>query len=156
MLLEAYDKVGILNDTLVLVIADHGGQTEGHGFTNQKNIDIPWIAKGPGVSQNYVISSYVRNMDTPATAMHALGIEQPKLWMGRPITEIYNQQPYQSPPGPNNRLTGTVISLVISGLNSAGMDTAFTPIMDSLISKGSYAQHARGQMPSTSLTNIAR
>jgi len=155
LIMDAYESAGILNSTLILVIADHGGQIEGHGFTNQKNVNIPWIAKGPGVNQNYIIQSYMRNLDTPSTALYALGINQPFLWMGRPASEIWTSQPVQPPPAPSGSRVSTVVSVVISGLNTIGWELAPTPTLDMLIRNGSFAQHARAQMPSTTLTNIA-
>jgi len=153
--LNAYETAGILNETLILVIADHGGQTAGHGFINQKNVAIPWIAKGPQVNVNYEISSYARSMDIPATALYALGVQQPPIWMGRPMSEIYTSSPYQWPAGPAAPYASTVVTVAISGLNAAGFQLAVAPTMKHLIKNGAYASHARAQMPSTTMPNIA-
>jgi arylsulfatase A-like enzyme len=53
-LLEALDRAGLLDETLVMVCSDHGenfgeGDLIGHGFSlDQRLINVPFIAAGPG------------------------------------------------------------------------------------------------------------
>jgi len=85
----------LANDTLILLTADHGGDpgTQHHGSQDDDCLIIPWIAWAPssGVRVNYPIRHEVRNMDTSATALYALGISstQPWYWKGEAVTEIF-------------------------------------------------------------------
>jgi hypothetical protein len=104
-LLAALDAAGVRNETLVIVTADHGGFNYSHGSTDAWNMYTPLIFSGPNVVRNYSIpcpmlgrSCYapnalnVRNLDVAATALFALGLEVPDLWIGRPLVEIYTRR----------------------------------------------------------------
>ena len=51
VLVQALDEAGILNDTLIIVTADHGGYKFVHGEFNEANMHIPALFYGPGVKQ---------------------------------------------------------------------------------------------------------
>jgi len=152
-LLGGYSSTGILDETLVLVTSDHGGQGTGHGYSDNANVLIPWIASGPGIMANQTLSTYVRNMDTPSTALYALGISAPPLWQGNPIYEAWTGTPVNhiTP----NRISHNVVVVVISGLTASAIEEANMPVFTSLLSNGASTLQARSVMPSTSLTNIA-
>eukprot|EP00999_Lentomonas_sp_LEN2_P002370 NODE_377_length_1569_cov_119.001387_g345_i0.p1 GENE.NODE_377_length_1569_cov_119.001387_g345_i0~~NODE_377_length_1569_cov_119.001387_g345_i0.p1 ORF type:complete len:498 (-),score=94.57 NODE_377_length_1569_cov_119.001387_g345_i0:20-1513(-) len=88
-LLDAYDDVGILEDTLVILSSDHGGDGTSHGPDYDKHRYIPWMAMGPGVKQGYVIPREVRTWDVGATAAYALGLDLPEEWLASPVKEIF-------------------------------------------------------------------
>lgn len=74
---------GWLEDTLILVEADHGG-TPNHGFgghhggATEEEMYVSFFAAGPGVARGEITGMLVR--DTPAVILHALGICQPEAW----------------------------------------------------------------------------
>ena len=69
---QAIERAGILNDTLVIVSADHGGHNHNHSGALLSDRNIPWIAMGPGVRRGYSIQGPISTMDTAATALAAL------------------------------------------------------------------------------------
>jgi arylsulfatase A-like enzyme len=89
ILYEALDRSGLLADTLIIVSADHGGHNKTHSGARRIDREIPWIACGPGVREDYVITDEVSTLDTAATALYALGLPIPETFAGRARTEIF-------------------------------------------------------------------
>jgi predicted AlkP superfamily pyrophosphatase or phosphodiesterase len=92
-LLAALDAAGIRDSTLVIVSADHGGAGLSHGPDDPRSRYIPWIASGPGVRQNYDLTSIVdlevRTEDTCATACWVLGLPLPGNLDGHPVRAAF-------------------------------------------------------------------
>jgi len=86
---RSLEKAGILDDTLVIVSADHGGHNHNHSGALASDREIPWIASGPRVRKGYRIRSLVSTMDTAATALMALGIQPLTKLSGKPVSEIF-------------------------------------------------------------------
>jgi len=97
-LMKSLDTAGILNETLVILTADHGGEAQSHGNTDELCMNVPIYVQGPGVKHGYEIpvprtatkGLNVRNMDVAATLVNALGFSLPKYWIGRVLEEIYH------------------------------------------------------------------
>lgn len=91
-LLEALDKEHLLDQTLVIVTADHGGAGWTHGADDPRSRHIPWIAVGPGVHEGLDLTIYrsltVNTEDTFATACWFLGIPLAEGLDGKPVVEI--------------------------------------------------------------------
>jgi hypothetical protein len=51
--LDALQSERLLDKTLVILTADHGGAGRTHGADDFRSRHIPWIAAGPGVRKNY-------------------------------------------------------------------------------------------------------
>ena len=88
-ILDALSKAGILNQTLVMVTADHGGFGGGHGLFDESNMYIPALFMGPGVKPGLKITSYVTDKDFAPTALNALGLQPGKYMVGRVVEDIY-------------------------------------------------------------------
>ena len=86
---RALQQANMLDETLVIVSADHGGHAHGHSGAIPSDREIPWIAAGPGVRRGYHIRSAVSTMDTAATALAALGLSPLTRISGRPVSEIF-------------------------------------------------------------------
>jgi predicted AlkP superfamily pyrophosphatase or phosphodiesterase len=91
VLYEALETAGIVDDTLIIVSADHGGHNKVHSGRTRIDRMIPWMACGPGVREDFVIPDEVSTMDTAATALYALGLPIPESYEGKPRTEIFLQ-----------------------------------------------------------------
>eukprot|EP00128_Syssomonas_multiformis_P018253 Colp12_sorted_trinity150504_noHs@22987 len=101
-LLEALRDSGIYNDTLVIIVSDHGGEGRGHGQSDTLNLYTQLVLSGPGVRGGFELpcptkgySCYsehgknVRSLDVASTALYALGLRQHDLWIGRPLQEAW-------------------------------------------------------------------
>lgn len=86
---RALERSGMLEDTLVIVSADHGGHNHNHSGALSSDREIPWIAHGPRVRKDYSIRSTVSTMDTAATVLMALGLQPLTKLKGKPVSEIF-------------------------------------------------------------------
>lgn len=85
--LERAEAAGLLDQTAVLVTADHGGHAKAHGLDIPDDMTIPWVLCGPGVKPHYSIQGPVRIIDTAPTIAHLLGLPLPTAWQGKPVVE---------------------------------------------------------------------
>lgn len=86
---QAVSEAGLLEETVFLVLADHGGHDYGHGTDMPEDLTIPWIVSGPGVKRGYQLTGEVSIIDTAPTILHLLGLAIPSTWQGRVISEIF-------------------------------------------------------------------
>ena len=74
---------GLLENTLVLFVTDHGGNNKkGHGGSSDQERKVTFAAAGPGVEEHGVIED-MELQDVAAVVLYALGIEQPEIQTGR-------------------------------------------------------------------------
>ena len=87
--LQAIKRAGILNDSIVIVSADHGGHDKTHGSNSPDDMNIPWIAWGKAARSGYSITRPITTYDTAATALWLLGVPIPENWQGKPILSAF-------------------------------------------------------------------
>lgn len=91
--LQALAMRGLLDSTVVIVSADHGGQGRTHGAGDLRSHFIPWIVCGPGIRRGYDLTEAsarnVRTEDTFATACAVLGLTLPDSLDGSPVTQAF-------------------------------------------------------------------
>lgn len=80
-IVDAIEKRGWMDDTLLLVEADHGGIGCGHGGASDEEKWVSFYAVGGNVRNTELTDMMVR--DTSSIILHALGIKQPVGWTGR-------------------------------------------------------------------------
>lgn len=80
-LYQVYEKLGILEDTLFIVTADHGGNGTSHGGWSDAEKYVMFAATGKTVETGVIGEMEVR--DTAAVVIHALGLEAPTTWSAR-------------------------------------------------------------------------
>ncbi|MBQ7638741.1 MAG: alkaline phosphatase family protein [Clostridia bacterium] len=74
--LGAYREAGIFDETLFIVIADHGGIRHGHGgYTDEEKYVFLGVS-GVGIEKSNVV--FARTVDVAATVLYALGIDFPE------------------------------------------------------------------------------
>jgi predicted AlkP superfamily pyrophosphatase or phosphodiesterase len=80
-------SAGMLEDTVFVVLGDHGGHSTKHGEGLVEDVTIPWIISGPGIRHGHEILRPVNIMDTAPTVAHLLGITAPTEWCGQVIAD---------------------------------------------------------------------
>lgn len=104
--LDTLADLGVLDDTVVIVSADHGdsfgehGQYMDHGIANEAVHHIPMIVRWPGVTRPGKSDAMIYGMDLGPTLCELLGIEAPGIWDGRSFApalrgEDFEGWPYQ-------------------------------------------------------------
>ena len=90
-ILTALEEENYLNNTLMIITADHGGHGFGHGDDSPEDRTIPWLAVGPNVRRGVTLSQPINTYDTAVTALYALNLPIPEKWDGDPVLEIFQQ-----------------------------------------------------------------
>ena len=80
-IVDAIEQRGWLEETLIMVEADHGGIRTSHGGATEEEKWVSFYAAGGDVRNAEITGMMVR--DTPSVILHALGIEQPAGWSSR-------------------------------------------------------------------------
>lgn len=87
-LLSAADDAFGAGSYTVIVTADHGGASHGHGGTDTLDLAIPWIIWGRGVSAGIDVDTVVRTIDTAPTALRILGLPAASWMRGRAVEAV--------------------------------------------------------------------
>ncbi|MEC5143164.1 alkaline phosphatase [Chitinophaga sp. 212800010-3] len=87
--LKAIEQAGMKNNTLVMIVADHGGINKGHGGESAEEITIPVVYYGRGVKKGYKIQQPVYQYDLAATIAFVFGLETPYSWTSRPVKAAF-------------------------------------------------------------------
>ena len=91
-MLDALAARGVLDSTLVLISADHGGAGTSHGPDDPRSIVIPWIVAGPGICPELDLTTHakldIRTEDTFATVCWLLGLPVRKAIDGHAVRQI--------------------------------------------------------------------
>lgn len=89
VVMNAIDKAGIADSSVVILTADHGGHDRTHGTDSPDDMNIPCVAWGKGVKRGDKITAPVTTYDTSATALWLLGVPVPEHFDGKPVTSAF-------------------------------------------------------------------
>lgn len=88
-IVEAAREAGMYDDTVFIIVSDHGGIGKGHGGTTMAEMESPLVLFGRGVRRGHEIASAVMRYDTAPTIAYIFGAPCPDLWRGKPIREAF-------------------------------------------------------------------
>lgn len=88
-IVAAIDEAGIADETVIMVVSDHGGIEKGHGGKSLSEVEIPLIMKGAGIKKGYELQSFIIDYDYGATIAHILGVKPHQAWRGAVIEEAF-------------------------------------------------------------------
>lgn len=102
-LLDGLKDNGLADNTVVIIVSDHGEAFGDHSFAGQKMffhgqtlfeelIRVPALVHVPGIEPS-VIEDVVELIDIAPTILDALGIEKPKSYRGRSLLPLMRGQP---------------------------------------------------------------
>jgi len=98
--LESLDGLGVLEDTAIIVSADHGdsfgehGQYMDHGIANEAVHNIPMIVRWPGMAARGRHDAMIYGMDLGPTLCELLGMPVPAGWDGRSFAAALRGEPF--------------------------------------------------------------
>lgn len=88
-IVEAVKEAGMLDDTIFIITADHGGIKKGHGGKTMQEMETAFIISGKGVKKGYEFSESMMQFDVASTIAYIFGLKQPQVWIGRPMTQVF-------------------------------------------------------------------
>jgi arylsulfatase A-like enzyme len=84
--LARLDNEGILDNTLIVFITDHGiSHARGKQFLYNEGTHIPFVVRGPGIAQSTSRDDLIEHIDLAALSLAAAGIPIPKTMQGRDV-----------------------------------------------------------------------
>ena len=90
---EVYDAIeakGLMQDSLFIVVADHGETTNGHGGSTPEESSAVLAVAGHSVNST-VLAEGVHNRDVSAIALYALGIKQPAHFISAVPADLFGE-----------------------------------------------------------------
>lgn len=90
-IIEAIHNAGIRNETIIMIVADHGDINTGHGGKTMNEMQVPLIFSGKGIRKNHQINASTMVYDIAATIGAIFNLNNPQVWTGRAITEIFSK-----------------------------------------------------------------
>lgn len=88
-ILDAVKAAGIYENSIVIVTADHGGINKGHGGKTMREMETPFIIAGKNVKKGGAFPESMMQFDCASTVAYIFGLEQPQVWIGRPMTQVF-------------------------------------------------------------------
>lgn len=88
-IVKAVADAGILDETIFIVTADHGGIDKGHGGKTMQEMETPFIISGKGVKKGYAFTESMMQFDIASTIAYIFSLEQPQVWIGRPMKQVF-------------------------------------------------------------------
>lgn len=82
-LLNSLKKAGILQNTSILVTADHGGWQHSHGAFMPCMIYVPALFMGPNIPPNQKFNTFVNNIDFAPTVLSFLNLKPGQFMSGK-------------------------------------------------------------------------
>ncbi len=92
--LNRFRSMGLLDDTVVIIISDHGDELMehgalDHGFTlYEEQLHVVWMVRFPGYARRQDIQEQVRLLDVFPTIFDAMGLDGPKGVDGRSVLPL--------------------------------------------------------------------
>jgi predicted AlkP superfamily pyrophosphatase or phosphodiesterase len=90
--LDTIQETGHAENTVTLVLSDHGGHDRTHGTDSAEDMTIPWIIHGPNIRRGHQLTTAVRIDDTCTTLAHLLGLPAAPSWEGTIVGEAMQQE----------------------------------------------------------------
>lgn len=87
--LKAVEEAGIMDETVIILTADHGGKGKNHGGKTLDEMETPLVFYGKGVKAGYRITESTMVTDVAATTAWLLGVKPHEAWLGSPVTTAF-------------------------------------------------------------------
>jgi arylsulfatase A-like enzyme len=104
LVLEQLEQLGVLDDTVVIVSADHGdcfgehGIYKNHPIADEAVHNIPMIVRWPGMKGRGRADRLIYNLDLGPTLCELLGFKTPPRWDGRSFASAIRGEKFDGRP----------------------------------------------------------
>lgn len=88
-IVQAVEDAGIMDETVIVVVSDHGGIEKGHGGKTMDEMQTSIVFCGKGIKKGFSIPESTMVYDIAGTLAYMLDVEQPQVWIARPIRSIF-------------------------------------------------------------------
>lgn len=88
-IINAMKEAGIYDNSIIIVTADHGGINKGHGGKTMMEMETPFIIAGKNIKKSGEFSESMMQFDCASTIAAIFGLQQPQVWIGRPMTQVF-------------------------------------------------------------------
>ena len=97
-ILDALKTAGRYEDTMIVVVADHGEGLGDHGWPGhqllyQEQIHVPLVVRLPGEPRGKTVAAVVRTIDIFPTVLEGLGIDRPGRSSARSLRRLIRGEP---------------------------------------------------------------
>ena len=90
-IVNAVKEAGMLDETIFIVTADHGGINKGHGGKTMEEMETAFIISGINIKKGHEITESMMQFDVASTIAHIFKLEQPQVWIGRPVLSAFEK-----------------------------------------------------------------
>ena len=88
-IVDAVEEAGMLDETVFVLVSDHGGKGTNHGGPTMDEMETPLVFCGKGIKSDFEIPESTMVYDIASTIGYMFGVDQPQVWIGRPIMSIF-------------------------------------------------------------------
>lgn len=88
-IVDAVKEAGMLDETIFIVSADHGGINKGHGGKTMEEMETAFIISGKDIKKGYNFTESMMQFDVASTIAWIFNLEQPQVWIGRPMKQVF-------------------------------------------------------------------
>lgn len=88
-IVQAVKDAGMLKQTIFILTADHGGIDKGHGGKTMQEMQTPFIISGKNVRKGLEFRESMMQYDVASTIAYIFDLEQPQVWIGRPMKQVF-------------------------------------------------------------------
>ena len=74
---------------VMIAIDGWGGIKKTHGGSSLSELETPFIIAGKHVKRGGEFEESMMQYDTAATIAYIFGLNQPQVWTGRPMTQVF-------------------------------------------------------------------
>lgn len=88
-IVKAVEEAGMMQETIFIITSDHGGINKGHGGKTMQEMETPFIIAGKNIKKGGEFSESMMQYDVASTMAYIFGLQQPQVWIGRPMTQVF-------------------------------------------------------------------
>ena len=88
-IVAAVKEAGMYDDTIFIITSDHGGIKKGHGGKTMAEMQTPFIIAGKNIKKAGEFQESMVQYDVAATMAYIFGLEQPQVWTGRAMKQVF-------------------------------------------------------------------